>query len=555
MVAAPMPWLGKTALVLAATLLLSVSYRGLNLYDEGIILAGSLRVMNGEVPYRDFWAMYPPGNFYINALLFSIFGEQAILNRLFDVFTKVAIVLVSYAIIRTWLSNRGSLFFSAVLFAFLLVIGTPGFPVFQATLLALAMVKVLMGAVKTGPDPDASRRYFILIFLAGALNGLMVSFRHDLAAYALLSVLLWFAYPLFRSAGHPPRPWLPIKEVGWFALGVATTFLPLAIYLIVNAGYADLYFSLIESPARIYPAYRALPFPGLNLSRLFSASGEGLVYFPFAILALTVLVFLSSVLRPGPVHRSAAAPRPGLQAAPLGLLLFSLVALFSVKGLISPNAIHFAPAIVFSLILAAYLTRRRSWKWFAPMAALLLVFFAPTALSAVKKAVRNLPQAIAACQHPANPRLVCVSADQDTLEAARFIANEFPEARRLFVGTGAHDRIFVGNVAAYFIVPRQPATKWHESHPGIQTRADIQDAIIAELRGAESLVVLVDRRWDGVREPNRSAESSGNTGLDRFLAESFRLVKEFGSMAVYTRGPSAPSATDSRPTSPTSKAR
>ena len=555
MVAAPMPWLGKTALVLAAVLLLFVSYRGLNLYDEGIILAGSLRVMNGEVPYRDFWAMYPPGNFYLNALLFSIFGEQAILNRLLDVFTKLAIVLVSYAIIRTWLSVKRSLFFSVVLFAFLLVIGTPGFPVFQATLLALAMVKILMGMAETDTGSDASRRYFILIFLAGALNGLMVAFRHDLAAYALLSVLLWLVYPLFRSAGHLPRPWLPIEAVGWFSLGVATTFVPLAIDLFVNAGYADLYFSLIESPARIYSDYRALPFPRLILSRLLAASGEGLVYFPFAILALSVIVYISSVFRVDPADRSAVALGHGLHAAPLGLLLFSLASLFSIKGLVRPSALHFAPAIILGLILAAYLTRRQSWKRFVPMAVLLLVFFAPSTLSAVKKTVRNLPQFMAACQHPANPRLVCVNADQDTLDAARFIATQFPEAARLFVGTGAHDRIHVGNVAAYFIVPRRPATKWHESHPGIQTRADIQGAIIAELRSAESLVVLVDRRWDGVREPNRSAESSGNTGLDRFLAESFRLVEEFGSIAVYTRGPSAPSAADSRPTSPTSKAR
>jgi hypothetical protein len=348
---------------------------------------------------------------------------------------------------------------------------------------------------------------------------------------------------------------LLIKDVGWFALGVATTFLPLAIYLLANAGYADLYFSLIESPATIYPDYRSLPFPSLHLSRLFAASGDSLVYFPFTILVLSVLVFVTSALRSGPVHRSTATPVPGLDDGRFGLLLFSLVALFSVKGLIRPNALHFAPAIIFSLILSAHLTRRLSWKWFAPMAILLLLFVAPIALSAVKKSVRNLPQFIAACRYPANPRLVCVNADRDTLDAAMFIATEFPAVRELFVGTGAHDRILVGNVAAYFIVPKQPATKWHESHPGIQTRADIQREVIDELRDAESLVVLVDRRWDGEREPNRSAESSGNTELDRFLAESFHLVKEFGTIAVYTRESSPSSASDSRPSNQASKTR
>ena len=569
-----MRW-SKAVLLVAATILFSVSYRGLNLYDEGIILAGSLRVMNGEVPYRDFWAMYPPGNFYINAWLFSLFGEQAYWNRLFDALTKMAIVLVSYAIIRTWLSRGRSLFFATCVLLFLLAIGTPGFPVFQATLLALVMLLTLMRADQVGPDGGAPRTFFVLIFLAGTLNGLMVWFRHDLAAYALLSVIIWFGasiiipsgarpgsagvppaggpeacaprklagvrikawfgYLLFRSCGRSGQVGCLVKEVGVFALGVALTFVPLAVYLLASAGYADLYFSLIESPATIYPDYRALPFPELTLSRLFAPSGESLVYFPFTILVLSVMVFGVSAWRAGTRHRAAVALEPGLHDARLGLLLFSLVALLSVKGLIRPNILHFAPAILFGLILAAYLSRRQSWKGFAPLAVLLLAFFAHTALTAVKKSVRNLPQFIAACQQPANPRLVCVNADRDTLDAARFIATEFPAVRELFVGTGAHDRIHVGNVAAYFLVPKQPATKWHESHPGIQTRADIQREIITELRGSESLVVLVDRRWDNEREPNRSAESSGNTDLDRFLADSFRLVKEFGPIAIYTR--------------------
>ena len=127
-----MKWLARAALVVAAAVLFFVSYGSLTLYDEGIILVGSLRVMNGEVPYRDFWSMYPPGNFYVNAGLFSMFGEQAYWNRLFDALTKLASVLVAYTILRTWLSRRRSLFFAVVVFSFLLAVRAPGFPVFQA---------------------------------------------------------------------------------------------------------------------------------------------------------------------------------------------------------------------------------------------------------------------------------------------------------------------------------------------------------------------------------------------------------------------------------------
>ncbi len=42
---------------------------GFNPYDSGIILTGGMRILNGELPYRDFFTMYAPGQFYIDAIL------------------------------------------------------------------------------------------------------------------------------------------------------------------------------------------------------------------------------------------------------------------------------------------------------------------------------------------------------------------------------------------------------------------------------------------------------------------------------------------------------
>lgn len=33
----------------------------LNIYDEGLALVNALRVSRGEMPFRDYWAIYPPG--------------------------------------------------------------------------------------------------------------------------------------------------------------------------------------------------------------------------------------------------------------------------------------------------------------------------------------------------------------------------------------------------------------------------------------------------------------------------------------------------------------
>jgi hypothetical protein len=36
-----------------------------NVYDEGIVLTASMRVAAGQLPHRDFYAIYGPAQFYI----------------------------------------------------------------------------------------------------------------------------------------------------------------------------------------------------------------------------------------------------------------------------------------------------------------------------------------------------------------------------------------------------------------------------------------------------------------------------------------------------------
>jgi 4-amino-4-deoxy-L-arabinose transferase-like glycosyltransferase len=51
------------------------SYTDLN-GDEGIVLQGAQRILNGEVLYRDFFTFLTPGSFYWMALLFKVFGSS-----------------------------------------------------------------------------------------------------------------------------------------------------------------------------------------------------------------------------------------------------------------------------------------------------------------------------------------------------------------------------------------------------------------------------------------------------------------------------------------------
>ncbi|MBI4675990.1 MAG: hypothetical protein HY748_00210 [Elusimicrobia bacterium] len=53
----------------------------LNVLDEGVMISGAARVLDGERPYRDFWTPYPPGQYHLLAALFRLFGPYTILRR------------------------------------------------------------------------------------------------------------------------------------------------------------------------------------------------------------------------------------------------------------------------------------------------------------------------------------------------------------------------------------------------------------------------------------------------------------------------------------------
>jgi len=102
----------------------------------------------------------------------------------------------------------------------------------------------------------------------------------------------------------------------------------------------------------------------------------------------------------------------------------------------------------------------------------------------------------------------------------------------IFVGVGRHDKIFVNDVAFYFLANLRSTTKWHEFVPGLQTTEPIQRSMVAELESKKPRFVVLESQWDDVREPNDSALSSGVTILDDYIRYRFKLIAKFGTVSV-----------------------
>jgi 4-amino-4-deoxy-L-arabinose transferase-like glycosyltransferase len=77
--------------------------------DEGIILQGAQRILDGQVPYRDFFSFFTPGSYYLNSLVFRMFGNTFLVARTAVAVMGAALAVLTYVLARRVCSRSISL--------------------------------------------------------------------------------------------------------------------------------------------------------------------------------------------------------------------------------------------------------------------------------------------------------------------------------------------------------------------------------------------------------------------------------------------------------------
>ena len=194
------------ALLFAGAALISgiTILEGIQPNDEGLMLQAAARIAGGEVPYRDFWWFYPPGQPYLLAFLWQLFGPSLITWRIIRVLCDAAVAALAWALAR-----RGGASQPVAVLAWLVAALAMAYPTgphpFPPTL-ALCMASLLL----------MERRPV----LAGGLAGLAGLWRIEFAAYLGLGVLL----------AHATRP-VPRRDQAEAAALFAGTALGVAAVL------------------------------------------------------------------------------------------------------------------------------------------------------------------------------------------------------------------------------------------------------------------------------------------------------------------------------------
>ena len=516
----------RPLLLIAAFLFLLVRIsRPPVVYDEGLILAGADRLLLGEIPFKDFWNTHPPGQIWLVAGLFRVFGESMLVLRVYDAAVKAGLALVlfdwaarlaprplalsAFAVAAIWLECWGSWGF--------------GYTAFPALLLGLVSIARLVAA----SDASTSLRARSLLAGAGLCTGLAALFRLDFGAYTALA-----AVATIGTAWACERPRLARVRLREAAVALAVygagVILPVVLALAVLAAQgvsmSRLVDVLITYPTRVFPRYRQLPLPGFTVWRL--------AYY------LPVWVAVASLARGAWLVRGAGGGRSKALAW-CGLSLAALVAL--PQAWTRADLVHQAPLLLPSIPLAVALW---SGLWsrggVLRMAAYGLVpVFALTYMAAPAYSWIRPASATATTAHGLS-RAAGVALEPDQAAAVRAVQQRTRAGDAIYVGNTRHDRLvgnnrFAGNDALfYFLAARRYATAYHNLLPGLATREDVQREMIAGLQATKTHWLVLSTRFDEAAEPNASSLARGSRLLDAHIRQAYTLSGTIGGYQVWT---------------------
>jgi len=270
-------------LVFAAAFVYFASYAGYGLaYDEGYLLDGVERLMDGQLIYRDFHHTYAPGRFYTLAAAFSLFGKNIMVERYALAFFQALKCSLAFTIVAvlsgSWLALLAP--------ALIMLAPGPWHKVFFSSLGFLALYMMIQ-SLRSPP-----RR----LVLTGIVIGICAVFRQDVAGFAVIGGLIGMMIDAAANRAEG-RVWRSLAaRLAFLALGIALIGVPVLLFFyfqdalgpmlreITREGLIDNMTNRIEYPSitaagRVDGQYLANVLP----VRL-------LFYLPFAVYILSLFV-------------------------------------------------------------------------------------------------------------------------------------------------------------------------------------------------------------------------------------------------------------------------
>jgi hypothetical protein len=239
------PHLGISAIALCLLVELAVVLVGIDDLDEGYFAQQGVRVLHGQVPYRDFESLYTPGLAYLHAGLFSVFGGPYLIGpRALSLVLRAALCALLYVLARPVVARP----ILAALPSVFLLVGFdaspdrwephPGWPSTCFAVLAVwcathppTRAWLVASGVAAGAAFAFKQNAGAFIFLALLLHGLPRVERVLLPGLGFAAITLIWLVPLILAIDGQLQLLLPfvgaVNQAGLFSPPEPTIIIPL----------------------------------------------------------------------------------------------------------------------------------------------------------------------------------------------------------------------------------------------------------------------------------------------------------------------------------------
>ncbi len=248
--------------------------RGLGLSVIGYSIAPAERVMQGEVPYRDFLFNYTPGILWVNALLMKAFGATLMVTRIGLFVFKLTTLLALYYVGRR-LTNRW-----AALVPVALTLAWPGhqqiFNVYPDQYLVLFALAGLL--CMWNYDRTSGAGWLVLCGLA---TGLVFLFKYNVGVLLVASSTVVI---LMRELMTTRRVTGAAKAVAIYLIGFGVVAGVLVAYLTYNHAFGAMVGHFLHHAAE-YSETRSVGLPSPRLPLL-----SAVILLPAMAIGVLILV-------------------------------------------------------------------------------------------------------------------------------------------------------------------------------------------------------------------------------------------------------------------------
>ena len=484
------------------------------LYDEGLVLTGADLVLQGKIPYKDFYAVYAPGQYYLVGGLLGVFGKSVVVLRAYEILLRSLMALACFWLCRRAVPAPIAFLCFAAMLVWLNYVGSTGYPIYPFLLFAFLCLLVLAPSAEHGSRKGQA--------CAGLLAGVAGLFRHDMGSLliAALSVLL---VALALRTGRQDRPAARAAFVSALLfLGAALLPLVLAFGALVLAGSGpDAWNQLVRLPFLLFTKYRGLPYPPVRaLLNVRQESLQALAqhYWYIAPFFLFPLIVACS---------AAVGAKSFLSKRKLAGLDYRVIFLTGAGLACLPQAFgrsdfwHLIPLGMVSIVLSYVLVATR---WSTPRRKL------ATALLLVCTGFWWIP--IHNYRIPWGGTIAPLSAE--TAQVVSFLDTHH-KGERIYVGAQNHDRMVVNAPVIYFLADVECGTKYYQLDPQIVATESVQMEIIRELADNDIRTVVLSKwHWE---EPNRSSQDLGVDKLDVYIRSNYSLALDNELFGVWVQEP------------------